>query len=90
MSPWAFREAGAFVTVIGAEPNRIELINFADGVEFNECYARRIVVPLGDTQATVIALDDLRTNKRAVNRLQDQADLEALDHQAQKASLETI
>jgi hypothetical protein len=75
--------------VIGAEPNRIELINFADGVEFNECYARRIVVPLGDTQATVIALDDLRTNKRAVNRLQDQADLEALDHQAQKASLET-
>ena len=75
--------------VIGAEPNRIELINFADGVDFDDCYARRIVVPIGDTRAAVIALDDLRINKRAVNRLQDQADMEALQSKAQKTPSES-
>jgi len=65
--------------VIGAEPNRIELLNFADGVDFDECFARRVDIPLGAVKASVIALDDLRQNKRAVGRLQDLADLENLD-----------
>lgn len=65
--------------VIGSEPSRIELINFADGVDFDECFARRIEIPLGETKASVIALDDLRANKRAVGRLQDLADIENLD-----------
>ena len=65
--------------VIGTEPNSIELINFADGVDFDECYARRVDIPLGDVVASVIALDDLRRNKRAVGRLQDLADIEKLD-----------
>lgn len=70
--------------VIGAEPNRIELINFADGIDFDDCYARRVVVPIGETRAAVLALDDLRVNKRAVNRLQDLADLEALQSEDPK------
>ena len=64
--------------VLGKEPNAIELINFADGVDFDACYPRRIMVPLDGVQVAVIALDDLRTNKRAVGRLQDLADLEHL------------
>lgn len=64
--------------VLGKEPNTIELINFADGVDFDACYPRRIMVPLDGVQVAVIALDDLRTNKRAVGRLQDLADLEHL------------
>ena len=65
--------------VLGAEPNAIELINFADGVDFDACFANRIVVPLGDVAVSVIGLDDLRRNKRAVGRLQDLADIEHLD-----------
>jgi len=65
--------------VIGAEPNRIELINFADGVDFDDCFTRRVDIPVGAAMASVIALDDLRKNKRTVGRLQDLADLENLD-----------
>lgn len=64
--------------VLGKEPNAIELLNFADGVEFEDCYPRRVVVPLDGVQVVVIGLDDLRTNKLAVGRLQDLADLEHL------------
>ena len=64
--------------VLGQEPNSIELINFADGVEFDECFPRRVMIPLAGTQAAIIGLDDLRRNKRAVGRLQDLADLEQL------------
>ncbi len=65
--------------VLGKEPNAIELINFADGVDFDECYPRRAIVPLGGLQVAVISLQDLRANKRAVGRLQDLADLEQLE-----------
>jgi len=65
--------------VIGAEPNQIELINFADGVDFDECFPRRVDIPIGAAVASVISLEDLRKNKRAVGRLQDLADLENLE-----------
>lgn len=64
--------------VLGKEPNAIELINFADGIDFDDCYPRRIIVPLGGIQVAVIGINDLRTNKQAVGRLQDLADLEHL------------
>ena len=75
--PAAFCRPRAML-VLGQEPNAIELINFADGVEFDACYPRRIVVPLDGVQVAVIGLDDLRKNKQAVGRLQDLADLEQL------------
>ena len=65
--------------VLGTEPNAIDLINFADGVEFDACFENRIIVPLGDVAVSVIGLEDLRRNKRAVGRLQDLADIEHLD-----------
>lgn len=64
--------------VLGQEPNAIELINFADGVDFDACYTRRLLVPLDGVQVAVIGLEDLCVNKRAVGRLQDLADLEQL------------
>lgn len=74
------------VLVLGKEPNAIELINFADGVEFDDCYARRVAVPLAGASVAVIGLDDLRRNKRAVGRLQDLADIEQLDRGSGEAS----
>jgi len=78
VSPSEFCKPRAML-VIGAEPNQIELINFSDGVDFDECFARRIDIPLGGVAASVIGLDDLRATKRAVGRLQDLADIENLD-----------
>ncbi len=77
-SPAAFCKPRAML-VLGSEPNAIELINFADGVDFDACFKNRIVVPLGDVSISVIGLDDLRRNKQAVGRLQDLADIESLD-----------
>ncbi len=64
--------------VLGKEPNAIDLINFADGLDFDVSYPRRIIVPLGGVQVAVIGLEDFRINKRATGRLQDLADLEHL------------
>lgn len=64
--------------VLGREPNAIELINFADGVDFDDCFPRRLTIPFAGTRVDVIGLDDLRRNKRAVGRLQDLADIEHL------------
>ena len=72
--------------VLGTEPNAIELINFADGVDFDACFENRVIVPLGDVAVSVIGLDDLRKNKQAVGRLQDLADIEHLDDPQDPAS----
>lgn len=68
------------ILVLGKEPNAIELINFADGVDFDDCYPRHVVVSLAGVQVAAIGLGDLRTNKRAVGRLQDMADIEHLEN----------
>lgn len=78
VSPLEFCKPRAML-VLGAEPNRIELINFADGVDFDQCFPNRIIVPLAGVEVAVIGLDDLRKNKKAVGRLQDLADLEQLE-----------
>ncbi|MGB3392330.1 MAG: hypothetical protein WA956_09230 [Stenotrophomonas sp.] len=78
VSPLEFCKPRAML-VLGAEPNKIELINFADGVDFDQCFPNRIIVPLAGVNVAVIGLDDLRKNKKAVGRLQDLADLEQLE-----------
>ena len=78
VSPAEFCKPRAML-VLGVEPNKIELINFADGVDFDECFPNRIIVPLAGVDVSVISLNDLRKNKKAVGRLQDLADLEHLE-----------
>jgi hypothetical protein len=63
---------------MGVPPMRIEIINHIDGVEFPACYARRVVVEIDEVPVNIIALDDLKVNKRASGRLKDLADLENL------------
>ena len=51
-----------------------------DGVNFDECHANRVEFELpSGTHVPFISLEDLRANKRATGRLQDLADLEALE-----------
>ena len=72
-----FLREGAIVRM-GVPPMRIEISNQLSGVQFAECYARRVVAEIDGVQVNVISLEDLKTNKRAVGRLKDLADLENL------------
>jgi predicted nucleotidyltransferase len=66
------------VVQLGYPPNRIDLINSPDGVDFAECYAARIEVEIYGLRISVIDLENLKKNKKASGRLQDLADLEKL------------
>ena len=63
---------------MGEEPLRIEILNWASGVDFDECYRERIIDMLDGVEVSVIALNHLKTNKKASGRLKDLADLEEL------------
>ena len=66
------------VVRMGLPPFRIEIITSASGVDFHECYARRIEAAIDDVQVNIISLEDLKTNKKASGRTQDLVDLENL------------
>ena len=66
------------VIQLGYPPARIDLLTSMDGVDFAECYLRRMTVLVDGVELGFIGLDDFKTNKRAVGRHQDLADLEAL------------
>ncbi len=63
---------------MGNPPLRLEVLTTIDGVEFSECYERRIVSDIADVPVSFIALEDLKRNKRAAGRPQDLSDLEEL------------
>ena len=62
----------------GVPPFRIEIMTTIDGVEFAPCRGRAMVCDLDGVPVPVIALDDLKANKRAAGRHKDLNDLENL------------
>jgi hypothetical protein len=66
------------VVQLGYPPNRIDLINSPDGVNFDECYESKIEIEIDEVKISVIDLENLKKNKKASGRLQDLADLEKL------------
>ena len=60
-------------------PFRLEVSTGIDGVEFEECYAKRTVFKMDDIPVNLISLDDLIKNKKASGRLKDLADVEELE-----------
>ncbi|MDH4352004.1 MAG: nucleotidyltransferase [Gemmatimonadota bacterium] len=64
---------------IGMPPNRIDLLTTISGVSFDEAWRRRTTVALWGLTVPVIGREDLVTNKRAVRRPQDLADLAELE-----------
>jgi hypothetical protein len=67
------------IVMIGREPFRIDLLAHLPGVVFAEAWGRRGTVTLDGLSVPLIAREDLIANKRAVGRLQDLADVEALE-----------
>jgi len=63
---------------MGVPPVRLEIITSASGVSFDECYANREVVDVGGIAVNLIAVEDLKRNKRAAGRHKDLEDLEHL------------
>jgi hypothetical protein len=76
-------EPGLFVnprTLVrfGVPPFRIEIMTSIDGVAYDGCRARAVEFDMDGLPVPVIALSDLRANKRAAGRHKDLADLENL------------
>jgi hypothetical protein len=66
------------VTRFGVRPNLIEILTKIDGGEFAKAYSQRVVGDFGGFRVNIIALPDLKTNKRASGRNKDLADLDNL------------
>jgi hypothetical protein len=64
--------------ILGRDPFRIDILTDLAGITFDEAWAKRTCVTLDGQVIPLIDVDDLIKNKRAVGRLQDLADVEAL------------
>lgn len=67
------------VLQIGLPPRRIDIINRADGISFDEAVADGRTFPLEGRDIPIIGLAALLKNKRAAAREQDLADVSALE-----------
>lgn len=73
-----FLEPGKIIRV-GVEPMRLEVMNQIDGVDFSECYDRRVVLDIHGVSVNFIGLDHLIRNKKATQRGKDKVDAEELE-----------
>lgn len=71
--------ASDVVVQLGRAPKRIDLLTSIDGVDFSQCWSDRLVIEVNGRQVPFLSRHHLVTNKRASGRLQDLADVEALD-----------
>lgn len=70
-------EADAMVRM-GVPPLRIEVLRKISGVEFEECWPRRVIIDDDDLRIPAISLEDLKRNKLASGRKKDLLDLDEL------------
>lgn len=68
-----FQEPGVVVQ-LGREPQRVDILTFATGLDFTQAYENRFMVSIGNLEVPFVSIDDLRTNKMATGRLRDIAD----------------
>jgi len=77
LDPSLFLEEDKLVRM-GVPPLRIDILTSIAGVAFQDCFARRQVVAVGDIEVPIISLADLKANKRATGRRQDLTDVDHL------------
>ncbi len=77
LSPRDFSQPGFFYTM-GMVPRRVDILFDLTGLDFDECWARRVESDLGGLIVYFISAPDLILNKEAVGRYQDLADAEKL------------
>lgn len=64
---------------LGYEPYRIDILVDVTGVDFEECYSRKIVAELDGVSTHFLSINDLIEAKKRAGRLQDLADAEQLE-----------
>ena len=69
-----FQEPDVMVQ-LGHEPQRIDILTYASGLNFSDAYKNRVYITIGEVQVPFISSDDLRTNKLAAGRPRDIADV---------------
>lgn len=63
---------------LGVEPVKIEILNYLEGLNFADAYARRQTSPTEDIEIDLISLEDLLINKTVVGRDKDLLDVKEL------------
>jgi hypothetical protein len=66
------------VIQLGYAPVRIDLLTSLAGVNFTDCFKRRVIEKVSDVNVNFIDLESLIINKRVSGRHQDLADVEKL------------
>ena len=66
------------VIQLGYPPARIDVLTTLQGVDFNSCYAKKMIIGIDGVNVNVIDLENLKKNKIATNRPQDLADVDNL------------
>lgn len=64
---------------MGIEPMKVQILNFADGIDFDEAYENRNQAQVENIFVSTINKQDLIKNKTATGRLKDLADIERLE-----------
>lgn len=67
--------SGDLVYQIGVPPRRIDLLTTLSGLTFPKAWPNRVRGTFGKVECSFIGREDLITNKRAVGRPRDLADL---------------
>ena len=67
------------VVQLGFPPARIDLLTSIDGVEFDDCFSRRLLMEIDGLSLPFIGMQEFRKNKLASGRMRDLADLESLN-----------
>ena len=73
---------------MGVPPLRLEILTTISGVDFADCYPRRVVDTISGVEVDLIHRDDLKKNKAASGRLKDLDDLQHLSRSDPKRSVE--
>lgn len=63
---------------IGVEPMKVQLMNFADGIEFDRAFESRKIVVVENIAISIVSKSDLIKNKLASGRHKDLADVDQL------------
>jgi len=59
---------------LGREPQRIDILTFATGLEFSDAYEHRVIFNIGGVDVPFLSAGDLRKNKLSTGRPRDIAD----------------
>ena len=68
------------IVQLGVQPNRIDIINKINGVDFADAYQRSRMEKIDGFPVRVISLEDLYVNKKSTGRDKDLGDIKTLEY----------